>query len=84
MFNGIIYNQGTVTKIINTYFIGTINAEIPDYNEHIDYSYDRPGQDVRYSISCESIKNYGWSPKKEFDKEISRLVDYYKQRKWIW
>ena len=77
-------NFVTVTKIINTYFIGTINAEIPDYNEHIDYSYDRPGQDVRYSISCESIKNYGWTPKKVFDKEIVKLVDYYKKRKWKW
>ena len=35
-------------------------------------SYDRPGQDIRYSISCESIKNYGWTPEKVFDEEIVR------------
>ena len=74
----------TVTKIINTYFMGAIDIEIPDYDEHINYKYDRPGQDVRYSISCESIKNYGWSPKKFFDEEIVKLVNYYKKRKWIW
>ena len=74
----------TVKKIINAYFMGAINIEIPDYNKHIDYSYDRPGQDVRYSISCESIKNYGWTPKKVFDEEIVKLVDYYKKRKWKW
>ncbi len=77
-------NFVTVTKIINSYFIGSVNAKIPDYNKHIDYSYDRPGQDVRYSISCESIKNYGWTPKKVFDKEIVKLVEYYKKRKWKW
>ena len=77
-------NFVTVTKIINSYFIGSVNAKIPDYNKHIDYSYDRPGQDVRYSISCESIKNYGWTPKKNFNKEIIKLVDYYKKRKWKW
>ncbi len=74
----------TVKKIINAYFMGDIVIDIPDYNKHIDYSYDRPGQDVRYSISCESIKNYGWTPKKVFDEEIVKLVDYYKKRKWKW
>ena len=74
----------TVTKIINTYFMVAIDIEIPDYDEHIDYKYDRPGQDIRYSISCESIKNYGWSPKKVFNEEIVELVNYYKKRKWIW
>ena len=64
--------------------MGAIDVDIPDYNKHIDYSYDRPGQDVRYSISCESIKNYGWYPKKDFDKEISKLINYYKKRKWKW
>ena len=77
-------NFVTVTKIINAYFMGAINIDIPDYNEHIDYKYDRPGQDVRYSISCESIKNYGWSPQKNFDEEIIKLVNYYKKRKWKW
>ena len=77
-------NFVTVTKIINVYFMGAINVEIPNYDEHIDYEYDRPGQDVRYSISCESIKNYGWAPKKNFDKEIVKLVNYYKKRKWKW
>ena len=74
----------TVTKIINAYFMGSKDIDIPDYNEHIDYKYDRPGQDVRYSISCESIKNYGWSPQKNFDEEIIKLVNYYKKRKWKW
>ena len=77
-------NFVTVKKIINAYFMGNIYVEIPNYDEHISYEYDRPGQDVRYSISCESIKNYGWSPKKNFDEEIIKLVDYYKKRKWVW
>ena len=77
-------NFVTVKKIINAYFMGNIDVEIPDYEEHISYEYDRPGQDVRYSISCESIKNYGWSPKKNFDEEIIKLVNYYKKRKWVW
>ena len=77
-------NFVTVTKIINVYFMGAINVEIPNYDEHIDYEYDRPGQDIRYSISCESIKNYGWTPKKNFDKEIVKLVNFYKKRKWKW
>ena len=73
-----------IKKIINKRKADNLARIQADYDEHISYEYDRPGQDVRYSISCESIKNYGWAPKKNFNKEIVKLVNYYKKRKWIW
>ena len=33
----------------------------------------------RYAISCEPLKNLGWSPQKDFDKKLLELVQHYKR-----
>jgi dTDP-glucose 4,6-dehydratase len=76
-------NIYTVHKIINSYFMGRVDMPIPDYSEHIDITYSRPGQDVRYAISCNPLRDLGWLPRKEFDKEIVGLVKYFKER-FVW
>lgn len=43
----------------------------------------RPGQDKRYSIDDSKLKNLGWKPEAEFDKEIVKIVKYYKDN-FIW
>lgn len=73
-------NLDTVKKIINAFFLGTINRNIPDFDNHLDLSYDRPGQDVRYAISCEPLRMLQWRPQKQFDNEIVNLVEYYKKK----
>ena len=77
-------NLETVKKIINAYFLGTINRNIPDFSNHLDLTYDRPGQDIRYAISCEPLRSMQWRPKKDFDKEIVNLVEYYKKKGLVW
>lgn len=77
-------NLDTVTKIINQYFLGTMKRSIPNLEDYFDFSYDRPGQDVRYSISCKPLRDIGWKPEKSFDDELPKLIDYYKKRDWIW
>jgi dTDP-D-glucose 4,6-dehydratase len=76
-------NIDTVYKVINSYFMGRVDISIPNYNEHIDFTYSRPGQDVRYAISCKPLRDLGWLPRKEFDKEIVGLVKYFKER-FVW
>ena len=76
-------NYETVRKLINSYFLGSIKRDVPDLTEHLDLSFKRPGQDVRYAISCEPLRNLGWSPKKVFDEELPKLVKHYKE-KWVW
>ena len=77
-------NLDTVTKIINQYFLGTMKRSIPNLEDYFDFSYDRPGQDVRYSISCNPLRDIGWKPEKSFDDELPKIVEYYKYRDWIW
>jgi len=76
-------NFDTVRKIINSYFLGTIKREIPDIEKHIDFSHNRPGQDVRYAISCNPLRTLQWRPHKVFDSEITKLVENYKKG-FIW
>lgn len=76
-------NIETVTKIINSYFLGKINRNVPNINEFLDFSYNRPGQDVRYAISCKPLRELQWRPTRNFDTEIVNLVNHYK-REFVW
>lgn len=72
-------NIVTVKKIINHFF----NKDIQNYDEYLDFSYNREGQDVRYSVDVTKLKQLGWKAKKNFDDEIGSIVDYYKQN-FVW
>ena len=76
-------NYETIRKLINAYFLGIVKRDVPDLESHLDLSFERPGQDVRYAISCEPLRELGWEPKKEFDKEIVKLVKHFKEY-WRW
>ena len=55
-------NLDTVSKII-TLCTNSQNAE-----KYLDFSYSRVGQDVRYALNDDKLRNIGWSPKKVFDE----------------
>ena len=76
-------NLDTVTKIINAYFMGRLTRNVPDIEQFLDLSFDRPGQDVRYAITCEPLRNLQWRPEKDFDTEIINLVNHYK-KEFVW
>ena len=54
-----------------------------NYDEYIDLSFNRQGQDVRYSINDTKLKNLGWNPTKVFKDELSEIVNYYTEN-FIW
>ena len=58
---------------------GDITPNIDDYIEHME----RIGQDVRYSINDAKLKKLGWEPCAQFDKELVKIVQYYKEH-FIW
>ena len=70
-------NYDTVKKVIKE-FNGS------DYIEkYLDLSYSRIGQDIRYALDDSKLKNLGWKPTMKFDEEISKIIDYYRNR-FIW
>jgi dTDP-glucose 4,6-dehydratase len=70
-------NIDTVKKIIS------IIHKDKNFDQYIDFSIHRPGQDSRYSLNDSKLKNLGWTPKKNFDTEIINIVNFYKN-KFIW
>jgi len=72
-------NIETVKKVIDCYYE---NQDI-DFREFINFDLERPGQDIRYALNDDKIRNLGWEPICDFDKEIVDIVKYYKGN-FIW
>jgi dTDP-glucose 4,6-dehydratase len=75
-------NLDTVKKIVNSYFDYKDESQY-SITDFIDLSYERPGQDIRYSLDDSKLRSLGWKPKAVFDEEIKHIVEYYKNR-FIW
>jgi dTDP-glucose 4,6-dehydratase len=70
-------NMETVEKILNCFKIKD------DYKNYIDFSCNRPGQDVRYALNDAKLRSLGWKPFKKFDEELVKIVEYYRNN-FIW
>lgn len=71
-------NKETVKKIIKCFFKDDRN-----YEDYVDLKHKREGQDIRYALNDDKLRQLGWEPKKNFDNEIQEIVDYYKSNfKW--
>jgi len=57
--------------------------DINNLNQYVDFSINRPGQDVRYALDDSKLRALGWEPKSNFDWELQFITEYYK-RKFIW
>lgn len=69
-------NYDTVSKVIKAYNGGNIE-------NHLDLTYSRVGQDVRYALNDSKLKTLGWRPVVSFDDTLPSIVEYYKNR-FIW
>ena len=81
-------NLITITKILDNYFYDEERAYNPsehklDVNQYLDFSYSRQGQDVRYALNDDKLRNLGWEPQKNFEEELWKIVNYYKNN-FIW
>ena len=72
-------NLDTIEKVLILYN----NNEENRLEDFIDFSTDRQGQDIRYALNDDKLRELGWTPKINFDKELKQVVEYYKQ-KFIW
>lgn len=71
-------NLETVKKIL---LVSGLDATSLD--KYVDFSCNRPGQDVRYALDDSKLRKLGWEPIKNFDKELQSIVEYYKSN-FIW
>ena len=74
-------NIDTVTKIFYCYYKD--ERKNIDYKDLLDLSFVREGQDVRYALNDEKLRNLGWKPTRNFDEELLHIVEYYRANfKW--
>ena len=79
----------TVNKIITLYHgkDESLQETFPYYdedkNQFLDLSVERKGQDLRYALNDDKLRSLGWKPEMEFEKELPKIVEYYKQN-FIW
>lgn len=80
-----IYNISGNYEEMNLMVVKKIIKLFNNDNDHTKYIKDmvRPGQDVRYSIDDTKLKNLGWRPQSDFDTELAKIVQYYKEN-FIW
>jgi dTDP-D-glucose 4,6-dehydratase len=65
-------------QIVNIFF-----NKVEGFEEHLDLTITRPGQDVRYSIDDTKLKALGWQPRAVFEVELVKIVEYYR-RNFVW
>lgn len=74
-------NYITASKIVESFCKQNLNQE--EIAKYFNLEHKRKGQDVRYSLDDSKLRNIGWQPQKNFDQEIDKIVEYYKQNfKW--
>jgi dTDP-glucose 4,6-dehydratase len=74
-------NYDTVRKVIEQY--NERELDLFDKADHLDLSYSRIGQDVRYALDDSKLRSLGWQPQAKFNNELKGIVEYYKH-KFIW
>ena len=63
-------NRETIKQIIKA-FHGTGE----NWEQYVDFSVVRQGQDVRYALDDSKLRALGWAPKKKFDEEVVKIVE---------
>ena len=63
-------NRETVKQVVKAFY-GTDE----NWEQYIDFSVVRPGQDIRYALNDSKLRALGWVPKKKFDEEIVKIVE---------
>jgi len=69
-------NYETFKQVVNLF-------EFNNVDEHIDFTYNRTGQDVRYALNDNKLRKIGWHPNCVFAQELPAIIKYYQQN-FIW
>ena len=73
VFSNIVDNVTIVKKILNI---------MDKSDDLIEFVEDRPGHDLRYSMSSEKISHeLNWKNKESFEKKLEETVEWYIQHK---
>jgi dTDP-glucose 4,6-dehydratase len=81
---GEVYNIGGPDECPNIEVVKRIVELTGNDESLIEYVKDRPGHDVRYSLSSAKIRELGWEPKTHFAEGLEQTVQWYRDNEWWW
>jgi dTDP-glucose 4,6-dehydratase len=83
--SGNIYNIGGGRELNNLELTSVILSKMGFDETNIEYVQDRPGHDLRYSVSYEKIsRELGYQPQVKFEKGIEETIEWYKANESWW
>jgi len=82
--DGEVYNIAGESELTNLELTHCILKELGKDQSNIKYVNDRPGHDMRYSISCNKIKNLGWQKKYSFKEGLTETIQWYINNESWW
>ncbi|MGI6595627.1 MAG: dTDP-glucose 4,6-dehydratase [Candidatus Ratteibacteria bacterium] len=81
---GAVYNIAGGNDKENIFVARKIVEYLNKPESLIKFVPDRPGHDIRYSISCEMVKELGWRPEILFEEGLSQTIEWYKNNEPWW
>ncbi len=81
---GEVYNAGGPDECPNLEVVQRIIAATGASDDLIEYVTDRPGHDVRYSLSSEKVRALGWEPRVRFEDGLEDTVAWYRDNTAWW
>jgi len=82
---GQVYNIGGGNEVTNSDLTAMILQTLGKPATLIQRVKDRPGHDLRYSLSCAKIKReLGWKPRTNFRTTLQETIAWYKENEWWW
>jgi dTDP-glucose 4,6-dehydratase len=81
---GEIYNAGGPDEEANMTVVNRIVELTGAQQSQIEHVSDRPGHDVRYSLSSEKVRALGWAPRMRFAEGLEQTVAWYRENTWWW
>ncbi len=81
---GEVYNAGGPDEEANIVVVRRIIALAGASESQIEHVRDRPGHDLRYSLSSAKVRALGWSPRVRFSDGLEQTVAWYRENSWWW
>jgi dTDP-glucose 4,6-dehydratase len=78
-----IVGEKEVDNLALAKFIAEIVGKKLKY-EMVDFHSSRPGHDLRYALSGEKLKGFGWEPPITFEDSLAKTIQWYlANKKWL-
>lgn len=79
-----IYNVGSGHYLSNLELSKKILSLLNLDESRLEFVEDRPGHDFRYATDFTKLEKIGWKPVANFDNELSKIVDWYRDNEKWW